>query len=162
MGRLALRAIVREADRRGRPTSLSPRILQHFAVTRATDLIHEVYRRALRPSAIAALAAHVQAAAAEGDAVAAGIIDSGAQALASAAEAVATRLGLQHEAFDLVLAGGIFRGVPLLAAELSRLLPSVVPRARIGLIGVEPAVGAVRLALAEARGGARLPTYQAD
>lgn len=162
MGRLALRAVVREADRRGRSTSLTSRILQHFGVSRPSDLIHEVYARALRPTAIAALAAQVQAAATDGDAVAAGIIENGAQALVSAAEAVAVRLGLQAEPFDFVLAGGIFRGVPLLAQEVTGRLPAVAPHACIQLLDREPASGAVRLALAEARGGARIPVYKND
>lgn len=162
MGRLALRAVVREADRRGRATALTPRVLGHFNVARPSDLIHEVYAHALRPTAIAALARHVQTAATEGDAVATGIIESGAQALVSAAEAVAGRLGLQGTSFDFVLAGGIFQAVPRLALEVSRLLPSVAPRARIQVLGCEPACGAVRLALAEARGRARVPAYKTD
>jgi len=162
MGRLALRAVVREADRRGRPTALTPRVLEHFGVRRPSDLIHEVYTQALRPTTIAALATHVQTSAAEGDGVALGIVESGAQSLVSAAEAVAGRLGIQHDAFEFVLAGGMFRAVPLLAQEVTRLLPSVVERARMHLLDREPASGAVRLALAEARGGARIPVYKND
>jgi N-acetylglucosamine kinase-like BadF-type ATPase len=162
MGRLALRAVVREADRRGRPTTLTPRVLDHFHARRPSDLIHEVYAQALRPTTIAALATHVQTSAAEGDAVALSIVENGAQALVSAAEAVASRLGMQHEAFTLVLAGGIFRAVPLLAREVSQLLPAVTPRVSIQVLDREPASGAVRLALAEARGGARIPAYKLD
>jgi N-acetylglucosamine kinase-like BadF-type ATPase len=162
MGRLALRAVVREADRRGRPTALTPRVLQHFGVDRAADLVHEVYRHALRPTTIAALAVHVQAAAAAGDQVAAGIVESGAQALAGAAAAVAGRLGLKETVFDVVLAGGIFRAVPLLAEHVTAVLAQLVPSARIERLAGEPAAGAVRLALAEARGGARLPVYKTD
>ena len=162
MGRLALRAVVREADRRGRPTTLTPRVLEHFGVRRPSDLIHEVYTQALRPTSIAALATHVQTSAAEGDAVALGIVESGAQALVSAAEGVATRLGIQHDAFEFVLAGGMFRAVPLLAQEVTRLLPSVAERARMHLLDREPASGAVKLALAEALGGARIPVYKND
>lgn len=162
MGRLALRAVVREADRRGRPTSLTPRVLAHFGVARPADLIREVYRQAFRPTVLAQLAAHVQEAAAEGDAVAQSIIESGAQALAGAATAVAARLGLQETAFDLVLAGGLFRGVPALVDHVRTLLAGALPRARVERLAVEPAAGAVRLALAEARGGARLPVYKSD
>jgi len=162
MGRLALRAVVREADRRGRPTTLTPRVLEHFGVRRPSDLIHEVYTQALRPTTIAALATHVQTSAAEGDGVALGIVESGAQSLVSAAEAVAARLGMPQDGFEFVLAGGIFRAVPLLAQEVTRALPSVAQRARIRVLDREPACGAVRLALAEARGGARVPVYKND
>ena len=55
--------------------------------------------------------------------------------------------------FPFVLSGGIFRAVPWLEEELSRRLPLASPRSRTMLLNVEPARGAVRLALAEARGG---------
>jgi N-acetylglucosamine kinase-like BadF-type ATPase len=159
MGRLALRAVVREADRRGRATALTPRVLAYFGAARPPDLVHAVYARGQRPAALAGLAAEVQAAAADGDLVARQIIEAGAQALVSAAESVALRLGLSDEAFTFVLSGGIFRGVPLLADEVARRLPVVAPRAEVRPLAGEPAEGAVRLALAEARGAAVVPVY---
>ena len=159
MGRLALRAVVREADRRGRATSLTPRVLAHFEVTRPQELVHQIYGKGLRPTVIGALAAVVQAASAEGDAVARGIIEAGALALASAAESVAARLDLADQPFPVVLSGGIFRGVPAMAAEVATRVTATLPRARVARLEIEPAAGAVRLALAEAAGGARLPVY---
>jgi hypothetical protein len=53
----------------------------------------------------------------------------------------------------------VLGGVPWLAEELSRRLPKVAPRATVRRLAAEPATGAVRLALAEARGGARIPAY---
>ena len=47
IGRLALRAVVRQADGRGAATALTPRMLAHFGVSRPQDLIHEVYYRSL-------------------------------------------------------------------------------------------------------------------
>ena len=55
IGRLALRAVVRHADGRGRVTSLTPRLLAHFGVARATELIHKVYHEELSPRSIAAV-----------------------------------------------------------------------------------------------------------
>ena len=77
----------------------------------------------------------------------------------AAARSVADRLAMREEAFDRVLAGGVLGGVPWLAEELRRRLPATAPRARVVRLEGEPAVGAVRLALAEARGGANLPRY---
>ncbi len=79
MGRLALRAIVREVDGRGQPTSLTPRVLAHFGVARPEELLHTVYRHDFTPAAVAALATHVQHAHDEGDAVATAILDRGAR-----------------------------------------------------------------------------------
>src|SRR5688572_20268691 len=43
IGRAALRAVLREADERGPRTALTPMLLEHFRVTEAQALIHEVY-----------------------------------------------------------------------------------------------------------------------
>ena len=64
--------------------------------------------------------------------------------------------------FPFVLAGGIFRAVPWLEDELTRRLPMASPHATTVQLNEEPASGAVRLAIAEARGGYRLPAYKTD
>jgi hypothetical protein len=58
-----------------------------------------------------------------------------------------------------VLAGGVFRVVPSLVDLLRGRLHEIAPAATIDLLSEEPARGAVRLALAEARGGALIPKY---
>src|SRR5438093_1490445 len=60
IGRHALRAVVRHADGRGRETSLTPRLLGHFGLTSAAELIRRVYHEELAPGAIGALAGYVQ------------------------------------------------------------------------------------------------------
>jgi N-acetylglucosamine kinase-like BadF-type ATPase len=160
IGRLALRAVVRQSDGRGRPTSLTPRILQHFDVPRAQDLIHEVYYRGMRPAAIASVAAHVQAAFDEGDETAVSILENGARELVGCAASVAAQLHMRDEVFRFVLAGGMFRAVPWLATALGVQLPHIAPRAAVERLDHEPAVGAVRLAIALARGEPRVPIYK--
>jgi hypothetical protein len=54
----------------------------------------------------------------------------------------------------------MFKAVPWLREEVTRLLPAIAPRSRTLLLEAEPAVGAVRLALAEIHGGARIPIYR--
>ena len=61
-----------------------------------------------------------------------------------------------------ILAGGIFRAVPWLEEELSRRLPAAASQSQVRLLDQEPAAGAVALAIAEARGGARIPAYKLD
>jgi N-acetylglucosamine kinase-like BadF-type ATPase len=160
IGRLALRAIVREADGRGQPTTLTPRVLAHFGVARPGELFQTVYRQDFKPAAVAALAIHVQHARDEGDAVAIAILDRGAKELVAAAQSVANQLDLTGEEFSFVLAGGMFKAVPWLREEVVRLLPAIAPRSRTIPLDVEPALGAVRLALADVHGGARIPTYK--
>jgi N-acetylglucosamine kinase-like BadF-type ATPase len=162
IGRAALRAVLREADRRGPATQLTSLLLHYYGVNRAQDLIAQVYHGNLRPSAIAALAQCVQGAFSDGDSVAIGILRGAADQLESAALSVARRLELIGSEFPFVLSGGIFRAVPWLEEELARRLPLASPRAITIQLNDEPASGAVRLAIAEARGGYAVPEYKAD
>ena len=160
IGRLALRAVVRHADGRGRVTSLTPRLLAHFGVARASELIHKVYHEELSPRSIAAVARYVQDARDDGDFVAAGILNRAADELMTAATAVMTRLDLTGQPFTFLLAGGMFRAVPWLCDQMQLLLPALAHQCRVMLLKEEPALGAIRLALAELNGGARLPVYR--
>jgi N-acetylglucosamine kinase-like BadF-type ATPase len=162
IGRAALRAVLREADRRGPATLLTGLLLHYYGVTRAPDLIHHVYTGTLRPAAIASLAQCVQAAFSDGDPVAIGILRGAADQLESAALSVARRLEIIGSGFPFILAGGIFRAVPWLEEELMRRLPLASPRSRTMPLTIEPAVGAVRLALAEAHDRYAVPAYKAD
>jgi N-acetylglucosamine kinase-like BadF-type ATPase len=159
IGRLALRAVVREADGRGRPTALTPLILRHFGVTKPQELVHEIYYRPMRPAAIAALARYVQEARDGHDDVASDLLDTAARELVASADSVARQLQLQGEAFPFVLAGGILQAVPWLRDALRQRLAEVAPAATVSVLACEPAHGAVRLALEDARGGVRLPAY---
>lgn len=160
IGRHALRAVVREADGRGRPTALTPKVLAHFGIARAQDLVHEVYYRHLPPPAIAALARHVEAARREGDPVAVEILERAADELVACARSVTDRLGMTAEAFPFLLAGGIFEAVPWLVTALQARLPQVAPRASVRRLDREPAYGAVLLARAAAEGRSRIPAYK--
>ena len=159
IGRHALRAVVREADRRGPRTSLTEKALKHFGVTRPQDLIHEIYYGGMRPGTIAALASEVHDAFIEGDTVASGILEVGVRELVASAASVVARLHLEQEAFVFVLSGGIFRAVPWMREQIIARLPRVAPSADIRHLGVEPAEGAVRLAAALLRGSVRVPVY---
>jgi N-acetylglucosamine kinase-like BadF-type ATPase len=162
IGRAALRAVLRESDRRGPKTMLTGLLLNYYGVARAQDLIHQVYHGTLRPSAIASLAQCVQGAFTDGDPVAIGILRGSADQLESSALSVAKRLDLGGTEFPFVLSGGMFKAVPWLEEELTRRLPLAIPRSRTLLLNDEPAGGAVRLALAEARGGYTIPAYKVD
>jgi N-acetylglucosamine kinase-like BadF-type ATPase len=113
----------------------------------------------MRPGAIAALASEVQAAFVEGDAVAAGILEVGVRELVSSAASVVERLHLEGEPFTFVLSGGIFRAVPWMREQLIARLRRVAPDAGITHLAVEPAEGAVRLAISLLHGDVRVPVY---
>jgi N-acetylglucosamine kinase-like BadF-type ATPase len=159
IGRAALSAVVRAFDGRGPATMLSDFALVEMHLTSPTQLIQAVYEHGLRRQAIAGIASVVQRAAAAGDAVSMDILSRAASELVSAAASVIGRLGMRGDAFPTVLAGGIFQGIPLLAARVIEGIGEVAPRSEATPLDVEPAVGAVRLALATARGDVVVPAY---
>jgi N-acetylglucosamine kinase-like BadF-type ATPase len=160
IGRKALRAVVRHADGRGRESSLTPRLLGHFGLADATELIHRVYHEDLSPADIGALAQYVQQARDEGDPVAAGILDQAAEELVTTAAAVMKRLEMERESFSFVLAGGMFHALPWLCNQLQVLLPSLATHSRTIRLEDDPALGAVQLAVAVAHGRVKIPAYR--
>jgi N-acetylglucosamine kinase-like BadF-type ATPase len=160
IGREALAAVMRASDGRGPATGLSREILTHLNVDDESRLPRIVYDRDIPRMSVAALGPIVQSVAAEGDAVAMRILERAAEEMVLAARSVASRLEMRGDAFTFYLAGGVFRVVPWLAAELPQRLAEVAPRCQVRILQEEPAVGAVWLALAEARGGAQVPRYK--
>jgi N-acetylglucosamine kinase-like BadF-type ATPase len=157
LGRQALRAVVRSADGRGPATALARLVLAHFRVSRAADLVQEIYVSPWRPSAIAALSREVQAAAEAADPVARSIIETGGRELASAARSVARKLGLASG--PVWLAGGTLLGVSGLREAVARELREWLPDVEVRPLEVEPARGAVELARRLAKGAVVLPEY---
>jgi hypothetical protein len=56
----------------------------------------------------------------------------------------------------------MYRAVPWLEQELGRRLTLASPHSRTVLLDIEPAYGAVRLAVADAQGQYTVPVYKAD
>jgi N-acetylglucosamine kinase-like BadF-type ATPase len=160
IGREALAAVMRASDGRGPATALTREILTHFNVDDESRLPRIVYDREMPRMRVAALGPLVQRVAAQGDAVTTRILERAADELVLAARSVAAQLEMRGDEFTVYLAGGVFRVVPWLAEELPRRLAEVAPRCQVQILDEEPAVGAVWLALAEARGGARVPRYK--
>jgi glucosamine kinase len=145
LGHQSLRATVRADDGRGPQTRLQALVFEALDVASVAELIPRVYEKGLPKHRVAALASLVQRAADEGDPVAAGLIESAGLELALAARSVARQLDFGDEPFPVVLAGGVFKGCPSVAQSLSRQLD--LPKARPTILSVEPAHGAVALAL---------------
>ena len=152
LGKEALRAVLRAADSRGPATALTGPVLATLrrrapAGPRARSLSTTASVRA----AIAELATVVETAAAAGDhGRAASILDT-RSARAHAAGRLGRRAARPAEG-PIVLAGGTLRAAPRLATGLVAALNDRLPRAETRLLDVEPAYGAVRLAIALVRG----------
>lgn len=158
LGREALRAVVRAADGRGPETALTAPVLAHFQVDRPSDLVPAIYSAGARPSTIAALAREVEAAAEAGDRIARGFLDAAAAGLTEMAVSVARQLGLSAPA--VLLSGGTLHGAARLRTGTAERLSAQLPGCAVRLLEAEPAAGAVRLAIAQASGGAAIPAYR--
>jgi N-acetylglucosamine kinase-like BadF-type ATPase len=159
IGRQALAAVVREADGRAAPTQLTPLVLEHFHLAKVDGLVREVYDRGLNRHAIAAIAGLVGKARDGGDVTSAEILNRASDELTRAASSVVSRLEMRGLAFGTVLSGGMFRAIPWLVTDVTRGLAEVAPRSVVTPLRVEPAMGAVHLALRELTSGAPLPRY---
>jgi N-acetylglucosamine kinase-like BadF-type ATPase len=157
LGREALRAVMRAADNRGPATALTDLVLAHYGVSRTRDVAREVYNGGVTPAAVAELASAVHAAAEAGDKVARRILEEAGVELSILAQSVAEQLSLPLG--PVVLAGGTFRAAPSLVTAVRHELARRLPRAAVRLLEVEPAYGAVRLALALAAGRLQVPSY---
>lgn len=160
IGREALAAVMRASDGRGPETRLTEDVLAFFKIADMSQLPRIVYDREVPRMSVAALGPIVQQASELGDAVAGRILERAADELVLAARSVTTRLEMRGDTFSFILAGGVFRVVPWLGYEVTRRLVEVAPRSQVQLLEQEPAMGAVCLALAEARGGFHVPRYK--
>jgi N-acetylglucosamine kinase-like BadF-type ATPase len=147
IGERAIRAALRASDGRGPDTALTAALLEHFGLERIDQLVRRVYDAEYPRHEVALFAVRVDAAASAGDAVAGSILSDAADELVLAARSVISRLGLDASSggYDVVLSGGTFRALPRLEREVTAALSK--PGAAIVPLEVEPAVGAVRLAL---------------
>jgi N-acetylglucosamine kinase-like BadF-type ATPase len=159
IGRAALSSVVRQFDRRGPATLLTELVLREMQLANPTELIHAIYDRGLQRAAVAGIAVIVGQAADAGDGVAAEILRRATSELTTAAAAVVKALGMRGDVFRTVLSGGIFRAIPSLASGVSAHISEIAPRSEVRLLDCEPATGAVRLALAAARGHVAVPQY---
>jgi N-acetylglucosamine kinase-like BadF-type ATPase len=121
-------------------------LFQQLGVGQFSDVLPLLYGRAHPAPAITAAARVLGVAAAEGDALANGIVQRGANALARAATVVAHALGLA--AGPVYLAGGAFENLPLLQRLVQLDLLGMLPQATVEPVREEPAMGAARLAAA--------------
>lgn len=145
IGECAMRAALRAADGRGPATTLESAVLAHFDIARIDELVRRVYDGDYPRSEISRFAVAVEAASRAGDPVATGILQNAASELALAARSVVDRLRLSDGDYDVVLSGGTFRALPALEKDLAKRLAG--KGAHIVRLEVEPAIGAVRLAI---------------
>lgn len=145
LGHAAVRHAIRASDGRGPQTLLLERVLARLGIAQPQDLVEWFYGQEQVRTRIAELAGLVEQAATEGDETAQDLLDQAARHLTRAARAVDRQLTLDLP-YPLVLSGGAFRACPSLVRRIEARLDDL-PRARVARLEVEPASGAVALAL---------------
>jgi len=145
LGHYAVRHAIRAADGRGVATTLYPLICEKLGVSEPRELVKWFYDQELSRNRVADLASLVEKASSDGDEAAETLMDQAAKHLASAARAVTNHLNFPGR-HPIVLAGGAFKACPSLAPRITTLLDDLAD-VEVKLLEVEPAVGAVTLAL---------------
>jgi N-acetylglucosamine kinase-like BadF-type ATPase len=141
----ALRAVMCAYDCRGRATALTDAVLAYWSLELPTDLVGRVYRESDGTAEIATLAALVDAAAGDGDAVAADILRVAGQELALTVQAVVRRVALPMPVPCALAGGAIVKGRAVRAAFLAAADAQGLRLDPITPV-TEPAQGAIRLA----------------
>ncbi len=149
----AIRHISRAWSRRGPATALIPAFLSLVGETDVEAFLEGVCEQHYPRDAQAARI--VFQVAEEGDAVAREIIEWAGRELGNLAVGVIRQLDLQEQAFDVVLAGSLFEGGPMLTEPLYAVVRGVAPQARFVRLYPPPVVGGVLLGMEAA--GVREP-----
>jgi N-acetylglucosamine kinase-like BadF-type ATPase len=141
----AVQAVGLAWTQRGQPTVLTEAFMQATGATGEMDLLEGLYlgRYSLSP----ATAAFVFQAAAAGDAVAQETIRWAGRELGSLALGVIRQLDFQELGFDVVLAGSLYGGSPLLVEAMEETIHAEAPGARLVRLTAPPVVGGVLLGM---------------
>jgi len=148
LGRAGVSAAMQALEGRGPPTLLSQSVLARLGLGGLTALAG--WSAAADPRAVADVGAVVQGAAAAGDAVALGLLDTAADDLVSHVVALRPHLAGETAVPVALAGGGLVRG-RLLRRRVVTLLGARAPWATVLDADVDAAMGAARLA---ARGDA--------
>jgi N-acetylglucosamine kinase-like BadF-type ATPase len=148
VGMAMLGLVMRAWDGRERPTKLTPLMLEAMNASSVEELLWGLVDGAFDPWKLTNLAPLVFEVANEGDEVAQGLVMRIGTEAGVAANAIIKRLGLEDEAVEVALGGGLFKGKgPLLIDTMTQVVHRVAPRALLRRLPWEPVVGAAFLAL---------------
>ncbi|PSL41623.1 N-acetylglucosamine kinase-like BadF-type ATPase [Planomicrobium soli] len=143
VGKAALRAVFKEYDQRGPATSLTGRLLEHFQVDKATEIISLVYGQEYARAVIAPLAPLVVEEAAASDHVAQDILVGACEEMLRSINTCHRQLFRPDHPTTIVLAGGVFSDWPLFSSIFKDLTKGELPNAVFRPTQIAPVAGAV-------------------
>ncbi|TXK85740.1 N-acetylglucosamine kinase [Paenibacillus sp. N3.4] len=143
----AFRAVIRSWDGREQQTILTKLLLEFLGCNSVQDMFDDFLDN--NKSVPLHTTKLLFQAAEQGDEVACRILSVQGEELGKSAAAIIQRLNMQHEAFDVVLAGSVLtRGEgPFIYSYIAKAVSEVASQATLVKLKVEPAVGAVWMAM---------------
>jgi N-acetylglucosamine kinase-like BadF-type ATPase len=144
----AIQAVSKAWTMRAPATRLSEAFMELTGASSAEDLLEGLAMQ--RYHLWSAAAPTVFRVAAEGDEVALDIIRWNGCELASLAIGVIRQLDLADTDLEIVLAGSIYKGSPLIADVMRETIQAVAPRARLVRLDAPPVVGGALLGMEQA------------
>jgi N-acetylglucosamine kinase-like BadF-type ATPase len=143
----AFAALLRAEDGRGQPTILTQQVLDRLEFPSVEALLRASVLRQIDYGKFYSITPLVFEAALAGDPIAVGIIVRQGKGLAEYITAMARRFDMTSMAFEVVLAGSVFKGVgPLLVDTIVQEVHQAAPYASAVRARFEPVVGSVLLA----------------
>ncbi|GAA3431401.1 N-acetylglucosamine kinase [Kutzneria kofuensis] len=144
----ALWHAVRADDGRGPQTALLPALLAHFGVTNISEVVAGLHFEEISGDVVHELCPLLFRVAAEGDEVAAAVVERLIEEVVVLATVSLRRLDLLGEQVDIVLGGGVLTNAgPAMIGEITRRCHEVAPLADVHLVELPPVAGAALLGL---------------
>lgn len=147
VGLRALRAVMRDFDKRGRKTILKERILEKLNLSNIEDLIEWAYIDPFYSEKVAALSQVVSDSAELGDVVSQKILSNAVKEAFITIKTVAMQLGFKNKDFDIVFVGSLFRCEKYFKNPLCDKLIKAFPGINFTKLNDKPVAGAIKLAL---------------
>jgi N-acetylglucosamine kinase-like BadF-type ATPase len=144
----AMQLVANEWTRRGPATALSRVMIEYAGAKDLADLL-EGYSKGIHHIDQHATPLIFEVAR-QGDPVARELIHWAGVELGEMAKSVIRQLGFEGLEFDVVLAGSMFDGGPMLIEPLFKTITQLAPGARLVRLAVPPVIGAVILGMEEA------------
>lgn len=148
IGQMALRAVCRDLDSRGRKTQLTNLIFKKWRIKKEKELMRRIYFDYQKDiiKQISSLASLVDKAAEKEDRVAKEILIEAGKELTLAVNQVIKKLNFKKIKFPLVLVGGTFNSKIILGI-LKKEIKKFAPKVYFIRPETEPVIGVVKLAL---------------
>lgn len=151
IGKEGLKAVWRARDGIRPPTLLTEKYVRRSGQPDLEAFFHAMYRNEIKIDDLQPMAPMVFDAANEGDATAADILEWSGRYLGEMVNAVARHLDMTREAFDVVMAGSVFKGSsPVLRDAMATKIHRECPRAKMVPARFEPVVGALLMGIESA------------